>query len=85
MSRRLTALLALPAIHLLAACSTPTGVTTSGALDAFKPIRAHASDTCETQIQVAEHNSRYDTLKEGKPVVYKAACQMPQRVARKSS
>jgi hypothetical protein len=32
------------------------------------------NDTCETQKQVAEHNSKYDTLKEGKTVVYKAPC-----------
>ena len=75
--------LLLAATLALAGCSTPTGVTTKGALDAFKPIRASDQDTCETQVQVAEHNSRYDTLKEGKSVVYKAGCiaNPPKRVS----
>lgn len=61
---------------LLAACGTPTSapLTEGGALAAFKPLRASASDTCDTQRQVAEHNGRYDTVKGGKVVVYKAAC-----------
>jgi len=67
----------------LGACSTLTpGLTSKGALDAFQPIRGSAADTCETQRQVSEHNSRYETLKTGKEVVFKAHCdKAPQRVA----
>lgn len=85
MYRKPTALLAPLAILSLAACATDTSVTTKGALDAFKPIRGSLADTCETQTQVAEHNSRYDTLRDGKPVVYKAPCVVdkPQRVAKR--
>jgi hypothetical protein len=76
---------------LLAACGTPTpGVTSKGALDAFKPIASSPKDTCQTQEEIAEHNSRYDTIKTGKEVVYKAPCRVdppkpePQRVASSS-
>lgn len=76
--------LIVPGLYLvtlaLAGCSTPTGVSTKGALDAFKTISSSPKDTCQTQREVAEHNSRYDTLKNGKEVVYKAECNT-QRVA----
>ncbi|MFZ4534342.1 MAG: hypothetical protein ACOYOJ_21365 [Alsobacter sp.] len=66
----------------LAGCETLTpGVTSQGAADAFKPIAASPRDTCETQKQVAEHNSRLDTIKSGKEVVYTAACEPPARTA----
>lgn len=80
MSKKLIVL--LPSLGLaLAGCSTLTpGVTSLGAADAFKPIAASPRDTCETQRQVAEHNSRLDTIKTGKEVVYKAHCET-QRVA----
>jgi hypothetical protein len=83
MSRKLTMLLVSLA-PALAACETPiSGVTSLGAAEAFRPIAASPADTCETQKQVAEHNSRLDTIKSGKEVVYKAACDQPQRVASK--
>lgn len=66
---------------LLAGCSTPTAVSTKGAIDAFRNISSSQKDTCQTQREVAEHNSRYDTLKNGKEVVYKAECEKSQRVA----
>lgn len=73
--RKLSALLAILATLPLAACATPTfGLSSEGALSAFRPIRASTSDTCETQRQIAEHNSAYDTIKNGKETVYKAAC-----------
>lgn len=67
----------------LAGCSTLTPVSSKGALEAFKPISSSKADTCQTRQEVAEHNSRYDTLKTGKPVVYKAPCDVkqPDRVA----
>lgn len=74
MSQKLTLPLALLVTLPLAGCSTLTPVSSKGALDAFKPISASRADTCETRQAVAEHNSRYDTLKTGKPVVYKADC-----------
>ena len=59
----------------LAACSTSTSApTTKGALDAFKPLSMSRKDTCQTQTEIADHNSRYDTLKTGKDVVYKPPC-----------
>ena len=58
----------------LAGCSTPMSVTTKGALDSFRPLTYSRHDTCATQQEIAEHNSRYDTLKTGKEVVYKAPC-----------
>lgn len=66
----------LALVPALAGCSTPMFVTTKGATDAFRPIQMSRRDTCETQKQIAEHNSRYDTLKTGKETVYKAPCQL---------
>ena len=43
-------------------------------INSFRPIPYSARDTCETQAAVAEHNAVYDTLKTGKPVVYKPPC-----------
>ena len=59
-------------------CSTPTSVLLSeaGALKAFSPINASPADTCITQRQVAAHNSAYDSIKQGKPVSYKAPCDL---------
>jgi hypothetical protein len=51
-------------------------VTTDGALGAFRPITSSVQDTCQTQREVAEHNSRYDTLRTGKEVAYKAPCDL---------
>lgn len=80
MSLKPMPLAALLAILPLAGCSTLTPVSSKGALDAFKPITSSKADTCQTRQEIAEHNSRYDTLKTGKPVVYKAPCDH-QRVA----
>lgn len=72
----------LPAILALAACETPTQLLTEGgALNAFKPIQNSALAPCEMQKDVAEHNSRYDSIKKGKPVVYKAPCQIDKKPA----
>ncbi len=62
---------------MLGACATPISVTSDGALKYFKPIESHKADTCETKRQIAEHNSAYDTLKQGKTVVYTAQCEAP--------
>lgn len=72
-------LAALPATLALAACETPTVLTEGGALNAFKPIQNSALAPCEMQKDVAEHNSRYDSIKKGKPVVYKAPCQVDKK------
>ena len=71
------ALAALP----LAACSTPTPLTKTSALDAFKPIQNSAQAPCQMQMEVAQHNSAYDTLKTGKEVSYKAPCQVKPPVS----
>lgn len=61
----------------LQGCGTPTPFLTSGgALAAFKNIPNSARAPCEMQKAVAEHNSRLDTLRGGKEVVYKAPCQV---------
>lgn len=57
----------------LAACETPTRVIDTS-VNSFRPIPYSARDTCETQAAVAEHNAVYDTLKTGRPVVYKPPC-----------
>jgi hypothetical protein len=56
-------------------------VSTDSSLQSFKPIQASPKDTCETQKQVAAHNSAYDTLKQGKQVVYTANCWPPATAA----
>lgn len=69
---------------MLAACKTSTSAPTiNGALDSFKIITMSKRDTCETQKQIAEHNSRFDTLKTGKDTVYKPPCETEQKVAAK--
>lgn len=76
----------LPALALslvLAGCATPISVATDSSLKSFTTIQASPKDTCETQKQVAAHNSAYDTLKQGKEVVYTAPCDAP--VATKSA
>lgn len=57
-------------------------MTSDASLKAFKPIQAHEKDTCETKRQVAEHNSAYDTLKQGKQVVYVAPCESQPTTAK---
>ena len=60
----------------LAACSTPTPLLKTSALEAFKPIPNSARAPCDMQKAVAEHNSVYQSLKTGKDVAYKAPCQI---------
>lgn len=62
------------AAALAAGCATPTLLTSPGALAAFKPIPNSARAPCQMQRAVAEHNSRYDTMKTGSEVAYKAPC-----------
>lgn len=60
---------------LAAGCATPIpSLTNAGALAAFKAIPNSKRAPCEMQRAVAEHNSRYDTLKTGTEVSYKAPC-----------
>jgi hypothetical protein len=49
-------------------------LTEGGALEAFKPIQNSPQAPCTMQRDVAEHNSRYDTLKKNRDVIYKAPC-----------
>jgi len=58
-------------------CSTPTPLLSdTGALKAFEPITANPADTCGTQKAIARHNSRYDSVRLGKPVSYAALCEL---------
>lgn len=61
----------------LAGCAgsaTPTLLTEAGALGAFRALPNSARAPCVMQRAVAEHNSAYDSLKQGREVVYKAPC-----------
>lgn len=74
------------AILPLVGCATQTiPVTDTGALEALPPIKYH--DYCSAQKGIAEHNSRWETLKTKTPTVYKAPCDLdpkpePKKVAR---
>lgn len=69
--------LVLALAPMLGACETLTpSLTNGGALAAFKNIPNSPKAPCEMQKAVAEHNSRLDTLRNGKEVVYKAPCQI---------
>jgi len=57
-------------------------VSTDSSLQSFKVIQSSPKDTCETQKQVAAHNSVYDTLKGGKAVVYTASCESAPTTAK---
>lgn len=61
---------------LLGGCAsaTPTLLTEAGALAAFKALPNSARAPCVMQRAVAEHNSAYDSIKQGREVVYKAPC-----------
>ena len=75
-------LLALATLAL-AGCETltsaPTKLDATAATALYRPIAASRRDTCETQRQVAEHNSRHETLTKGAPVAFKAACDLDQK------
>lgn len=79
---KLPTLSALALSLALAACATPINVATDSSLQSFKTIQASPKDTCETQRQVAAHNSVYDSLKGGKQVVYVAPCESAPATAK---
>lgn len=84
--RKLLTLCATALSLALAACATPINVATDSSLQSFKTIQASPKDTCETQRQVAAHNSVYDSLKGGKQVVYVAPCEsQPTTAAAKAT
>lgn len=61
----------------LAGCagqSIPSPSNTAGLLEALPPIRYKRNDLCSAQRGIAEHNSRWQTLKTGKETVYRAPC-----------
>lgn len=60
-------------------------VTTKGALDSFRPLMMSRKDTCGTQREIAEHNSRYETLRTGKETVYRAPCDVDKKQDPKTS
>lgn len=69
---------------MLAGCSTPTLPPTDVSLSAFKSIGYSTRDTCDTQRQIAAHNSVYDTLKTGKDTVYQAPCERKKGVSKEA-
>lgn len=75
----------VPLALAVAGCATPTSVTTKGALDSFRPLTMSKRDTCDTQREIAEHNSRYDTLKTGKETAYRAPCDIDKKPEAKTS
>lgn len=66
--------LAMSCALLTGCASMPLPLTKDGALAAFKPIPNSGLAPCAMQRAVAEHNSRYDTLKTGTVTAYKAPC-----------
>ena len=42
-------------------------------------------DTCDTQREIAEHNSRYQTLKTGTETAYRAPCDVETKPQPKTS
>jgi hypothetical protein len=76
--QRLALLAALPSVAMLGGCwQTPTSdptVTKKAVLDVFKPLGSSTRDTCETQRQIAAHNSAHDTFETGRETVYQAPC-----------
>ena len=75
--------LIVPALALnLAGCAalgTPIPSTKQGLLNSFKPIRNSAKAPCEMQRDVAAHNSVYDSLQNGREVIYKAPCDLTRK------
>lgn len=57
----------------LAACSTQTPVVDTS-LQSFRVISYSKRDTCETQREIAVHNSVYETLRTKKLTTYRAPC-----------
>ena len=83
MLRKLTLFAMLLCAATLQACQTPgpPPQTADNSLRLFRPIGYSTHDTCNTQKQIAAHNSVYDTLKSGKPVVYQAPCEHARNAA----
>jgi hypothetical protein len=83
LSRRIAPALALVVCALtVQGCSTHTQQVVDTGVRSFKPISSSARDTCDTQRQIAEHNSVYDTLKAGKQIAYVAPCDRNKPVAK---
>ena len=70
-------LLALGASLLpVAGCASLTTETSAVKIaDAIGHVEPSKRDTCDTQKQIAAQSSRIDTIRTGKEVVYKAACE----------
>jgi hypothetical protein len=78
LSRKLMKWAASLAILPLVGCATQTiPVTETSVVEALPPIKYH--DYCSAQKGIAEHNSRWETLKTKTPVVFKAPCELDQK------
>lgn len=67
-------------IQTLGASDAPAPTLNTGqALLALPKIQYH--DYCSAQVGIAEHNARWESLRQGKQVVYKAPCQLEKAPA----
>ena len=58
-------------VAFLGGCSTLLPVTST---DWDRPITSSCADTPDTRKQIIQHNSALDTIRKGKPVVYRDRC-----------
>jgi hypothetical protein len=77
-SGKLKPFAALLSVAILTACATPTPPVDTSILS-FKAIGYSLRDTCQTQREIAAHNSVYDTLRSGRQKVYTAPCDKGRR------
>lgn len=78
--------LALLIALLIPACADPSTQppATSTLLDKLPRVENSRSSPCWQQQQIAKQNSYLDTLKNNKETVWKAACDVEKKVAKKS-
>jgi outer membrane PBP1 activator LpoA protein len=72
----------LLSVTILPGCLTLTQTDDAApdtSLRSFKPITSSTRDTCQTQREIAAHNSVYDSMKAGKAVIYQAPCDKGKR------
>lgn len=77
------ALLSALGLSGCAGLSTPLPATTK-LLDDLPRVENSTKSPCWQQRQIAAQNSYLATIKEKREVVYKASCDLPQKLARKS-
>ena len=83
LQRLASVLLIAPLIQACAGNSTPLPGTTK-LLDELPRVENSTKAPCWQQRQIAAQNSYLATIKESRATVYKAPCDLPQKLARKS-